>query len=164
MIMVQLRYYPSIWLEQVWNTTKTSVKIAHIWTKHLLITSLDIAMCRGAWLLTGHGLAELDLLTTYTHTHHSKLLVITALLLISTHTHTLAFSVYYKPHYPYPNNPSIVTKVCLPHHCIETAVLLPSSKFISAATCLLSWCLAVNIYSGSTISGFRRHVTVLFVC
>jgi hypothetical protein len=33
--------------------------------------------------------------------------------------------------------------------------------FISAETCLPSRCLAMNIYTGSAIPAFRRHVTIL---
>jgi hypothetical protein len=31
---------------------------------------------------------------------------------------------------------------------------------ISAETCLLSRCLAINLYSGSVLPAFRRHVTI----
>jgi hypothetical protein len=33
--------------------------------------------------------------------------------------------------------------------------------FISAGTCLPSPCLEMNVYSGSDILAFRRHVTIL---
>jgi hypothetical protein len=32
--------------------------------------------------------------------------------------------------------------------------------FVAAGTCLPSRCLAMNVYSGSTIPAFRRHVTI----
>jgi hypothetical protein len=34
--------------------------------------------------------------------------------------------------------------------------------FVATGTCLLSSCLAVNVYSGSTVPAFRHHVTVLY--
>jgi hypothetical protein len=44
---------------------------------------------------------------------------------------------------PFTNNPLIVA-------CV----------FVVAGTCLPSRCLAMNVYSGSTIPAFRRHVTI----
>jgi hypothetical protein len=44
---------------------------------------------------------------------------------------------------PFPRNPSIVS-------CVLVAM----------ETCLRSHCLAMNVYSGSTIPDFRRHITV----
>jgi hypothetical protein len=36
--------------------------------------------------------------------------------------------------------------------------------FFAAETCLPSRCLAMNVYSGSTVPAFRRHVTILTYC
>jgi hypothetical protein len=57
------------------------------------------------------------------------------------------------------NNSSIVIEVRLPRRCVEMAVLV-ASMFISAGTCLPNRFLAMNVYSGSAIPAFRRHVTI----
>jgi hypothetical protein len=44
---------------------------------------------------------------------------------------------------PFPNNPFLVA-------CV----------FVAAGMCLPSRCLAMNVYSGSTIAALRRHVRV----
>jgi hypothetical protein len=56
----------------------------------------------------------------------------------------------------FPNNSSIVTEVCLSRRCIETVVRL-------LFTCSFPWepvYRTTNVYSVSTISSFRSHVTI----
>jgi hypothetical protein len=60
----------------------------------------------------------------------------------------------------FPNNYSTVIEACLPHCCMEMAVRLLLRVSISAGTCLLSHCLAMNVYPSSTILAFRHHVTI----
>jgi hypothetical protein len=68
-----------------------------------------------------------------------------------------------RPHQktPLPNNSSIVTEACLPgllHRNGSSSIV--KCVFISAGTCLPSRCLAMNVYSGSAIPAFRRHITM----
>jgi hypothetical protein len=63
---------------------------------------------------------------------------------------------------PLPKNFSMVIYVCLPRRCIETAVLILLRVFISAGTCIPNRCLGMNVYSGSAIPAFRRHVRILW--
>jgi hypothetical protein len=156
--MVQMRHYPSIWLEEVWNMTKPSVKIAHIWTEHLLVTSLDIVTCRGAWLL--HGVLTgwsgfSDHLYSYTSlvTECSYIAIADLSTLQITVTQTTVFSICYSLHYLFPDNSSIAMQVrCSPHCCTENVVFLLSPVFISVGTCLLSRCLAMT----STLAALFR--------
>jgi hypothetical protein len=45
----------------------------------------------------------------------------------------------------------------------QQKTLFSNNSFIVARTCLLCRCLAVNVYSGSTIPTFKRHVTIRFL-
>jgi hypothetical protein len=102
--MVQLRHYPSIWLEELRNTTKPSVKISHIWTNHLLITSLDTVMCRGAWLLHGVWIGWMGFIdhlysyTTFVTTlNYSTIADLRTLQSTVSHTHTSVLSLLGSP-------------------------------------------------------------------
>jgi hypothetical protein len=46
------------------------------------------------------------------------------------------------------------------HRYSTTNTSIVPYVFVAAGTCLSSRCLAMNVYSGSTIPAFRRHVTI----
>jgi hypothetical protein len=45
-------------------------------------------------------------------------------------------------------------------HLCDPKILDVAYVFVAAGTCLPSRCLAMNVYSGSAIPAFRRHVTI----
>jgi hypothetical protein len=59
---------------------------------------------------------------------------------------------------PFPNNSSGV--FTSPLHRNGSSIVV--CVFITAGTCLLSRCLAMNVYSGTAIAAFRLHDTILW--
>jgi hypothetical protein len=50
--------------------------------------------------------------------------------------------------------------LCLSIRSLETGCYIVAHVFVAAGMCLPSHCLALDVYSGSTIPAFRCHVTI----